>query len=467
MKRRGSEEDLSKVQDEIDGLRDEIRRLRGQRGPAPRRKADEEEEPSTPPPRLNWQEDFSEILGGDDEGKRTVEDYEGDLINGLVGSVEEPSLYLLVATRDTFGQGGCSKCLPKFNSTAMWIATLFATLSFITIVLPLCLLPNVAKRVPFFNFETPGVETADEERGRAHKTFLKFTSAFLLFFLLYTSLSVLDEVKTFRFFLLADLGGKKEEPPPPQEKTSIVRHSTSSVGAAALSIFTEKPPLARWLVMLGIISKLVSLFTVFQLTYLIFRIDFTPASMILNSVALQFILDADRVLVNALKNQPSLRRFYARAVEQLRQRADEVVLGDPDTVRAICEPMMLGVAELVTISLSNDALDAMTQTVKKTASSVTTAAAATTARKSTLSSSSLDAGGEDDEEAAERKSDEEEEEEVDYNRLNKERCCARSELLHRSITTFVYFYGGVMVAFQVIGSIVCGSTDVCRILHLQ
>lgn len=499
-----AERERGKLQSQIDSIQEELRRLRKRTAPA--KSADEKEEDENEgdeeePRRLNWKEDFNDLVWDDDDDtNKTVKELRADLINGLVNSVEEPSLYLLVSTRQTFGSGGYRQC-PRVNFTAVWVGILYAALLFISIVLPFCLLPIIARQVPFFSFESD-LDGGSDVRSKIHRGFLRFSATFLLFYLFYTALSILDEVRAFRFFLLADLASKR-----PASFSDPWNHPL---------IPKEKHPLSRRHLKFAIAFKLVSLFAVFAVTYLIYRTDFTPTSIVLNSVALQFILAIDKSIVASMKNQPALRRFYARAVEQLRERADEVVLENPDTVRAICEPMLLGTPELFRISANTDSLDDAAGKVKEAAQNAVDDDGPMSSHGE-ASGNNQESAEEDEDEAPSSPHDEEEggapekdEKEETYDNLSdpdieekqeekkkprlgkeksksemgekkqqkeeEEKCarknlrklrigksCTRSELLHRLISKFVYFIGFLMVAFQLVGSLVCGGANTCSV----
>lgn len=167
---------------------------------------------------LQWRNDYREWLTtSDDASSISVEIHERDLLEVVVNSIEEPSLYLLASTPGTFNlrkmlmekdtgdnenaTGTCCHCsggrrLRAVSTHAAVMAALLSLLTFITIILPIAMLANLYKRnIDWSDFTVDGVSETSKLKRQRHKAYLKILSAALLFYLLYTSLNVLQDVK--------------------------------------------------------------------------------------------------------------------------------------------------------------------------------------------------------------------------------------------------------------------------------
>lgn len=419
---------------------------------------------------LRWRVDESELVWDDENLEVSVEELETELRSGVVLSVEEPSLFVLASTKGTLNFSSemlCGKyCCCAPDRTTLAVIAISVMLAFLTIVLPFCLLVNFFSNTPFFDFEFPhGVKK--EWKKTLHTLYLSFTAAFLLFYLLYTSLAVLDEVRIMRFYLLGmtDQGAdfaipeenKEEKAGEDQnDKQGILSSKKFLDGSLAMSSHIVKfgqhmilgeSPLNREILQIGIVSKIFSLVAVFQLTFFVFRAEPNGVEMILNSVALQFLLDADRSLVSALKHTPILARWYGRAVRKLRKEADHIA-SKQNYCRAMVAPLTYSYPELIRQSLNN-------------------AVATKIARKLPYMMSWVVSSPEEerDEETVpvHLKGIDGAKNRSDLETLHR-RCC-RSEWLHRSITRFIYVYGAVLIVLQIIGSTICNASEVCTFMN--
>ncbi|KAJ8613649.1 hypothetical protein CTAYLR_003133 [Chrysophaeum taylorii] len=420
----GLRSEVETLQSEVDTLRGQLLLMRSSSSPKKKKKKTPQQQ------KLAWKEEVE-----DDDL-----DVEGYLLNAVVTGIDEPSFYLLCSTRTQETQ------LRPQEGTFWIILAVGTLLTFITILLPLAMLANFYERIEFFDFRVPPVTPA--ARADSHKALLKFTSAFLLFFLLYTSLSVLDELLIFRFFLLLP----KQDASSSSFQGHLVLDPKSLINDglnfAKNLIIATTDPLKRPVLLMGIASKSVSLVTVFQLTFIIFRTEFTPVAMILNSVALQFLLDADKTLVAAMRASPSLKAFYAKAVTSLREEAEKAV-DLPRFVSMICEPRTLTSAELVRQSVPVEYAQNLAARFPLALSWVARDGAAAPAKQ-------------------EEEAEEEENGLTEHERFTliiQKRRCARSELFHRYFNRFIYVYGGTIVFLQIFGSVVCGSTSICDFIN--
>lgn len=436
---------------------------------------------------LEWRRDYREWLVEGDDGGVSLDVLERDWMNVVVDSVEEPSLYLLAATpgilstdhEDITGRIKKRGCFPRCctyfglcRTDTTLIAALVCLLTFLTIFLPLAMLANLYKRnLDWSDFTVGGVSEGNDFKRKRHRAYLKVLSAALLFYLLYTSLGVLEEVKVFRFFLLGALPAQVAK-----------AHERASMAAAAMTPMEEGVELAhnekrkgqqargcgralkrrmqsqkdlwrdliflgdnlkRPLLILGMISKVTSLIAMFQLTYLTFRTGFTSTDMIFNSLALQFILDTDRGLTSALRSTLSMRRYVARAVTQLRAEA-ELIVETPGLVRRIATPATYSFAELVRRSLTSKYARELATKYPRFLSWL--------AFEESVGKSSDSLIGDAVEDPLQWQRD-----------MEFRRCC-RSEVGHRLLAKFIFVYGTTICILQIAGNLVCSQTVLCNSL---
>lgn len=444
---------------------------------------------------LKWKDDLTDLLGDVDDAATSIDELEAAFKSSIVSGVDEPSLFALASTKGTLDQNATShwqrgKCYTP-NSVTVAVFAISVTLTFLTIILPMCLLINFYNNTPIFDFNYP-IDIGRETKKTQHTIYLSFTSAFLLFYLLYTSLSVLDEIRVMRFFLL---GVENEAPEHKQEQSVdhaaegrlLARNVTidghndvqtnspvdeeagieiseenkshadglQAKGKQALKSSLElgkgivhlgqnmvfaQSPLSREVLIIGVISKVFSLLAVFQCTFFVFRREPNGVGMILNSVALQFLFDADRTLVNALRSTPSLARWYARAVKKLRDEA-QIIVSKPRFLSVMVTPSTYSLSELSRQSLNNRVAEYV-------------------AEKFPYMMSWLVLVNGDRQAEPEFLSDVMDPVKRAQLVLLHRRCC-RSEFLHRFIARFVYVYGGTLIALQVVGTSVCSYKNIC------
>lgn len=444
---------------------------------------------------LKWKDDLIDLLGDSDDSSTSIEDLEAEFKSSIVSGIDEPSLFVLASTKGTLDQNASNhwqsgKCYTP-NSVTVAVFAISVTLTFLTIILPLCLLLNFYKNTPIFDFNYP-IDIGRESKKTLHTVYLSFTSAFLLFYLLYTSLSVLDEIRVMRFFLI----GVEHEASEHKLEESIhqaveLRHQTRNAkiddhndvqtgttideeagigkceekknqaglfhakGKQAFkaplelgkgivhlgqNMVFKQTTLSREILIVGVISKVFSLLAVFQCTFFVFRREPNGVGMILNSVALQFLFDADRTLVNALRSTPSLARWYARAVKKLRDEAENIV-SKPRFLSVMVTPFSYSLPELVRQSLNNRIAEYVAGKFPYMMSWLVLVNGDRSAEPGFLSGVMAP-------------------EQREQLILLHRRCC-RSEFLHRSIARFVYIYGGTLIALQVVGTSVCSYKNIC------
>lgn len=424
---------------------------------------------STPPPpadatlqqMLQWRESYKRWLRGASDSSLEQMDAEKQAehyVEAMVEGVDNPSLYLLASAPCTFdifsilhaGDGAAWSSLSWWRRMrlvkksfrhaipTLVMALLVFVLTFLTIVIPVSVLVNFMTRdIPFLRFKIEVDQHSEDSRTR-HRGFLKIVSFFLMFLLVFTSLTFLDDVGVFAFYILGDLQlqvVKEEgdrfrwvEDDQETKTTSSLRRIFKSARkmVANVALFGND---STWksILYLGIFSKFVSVITVFQLTYLVFRLDFKAISMILNSVALKFLLESDRMLVAALKrtSSPIMRRYFATAVSQLRDEA-EVTVATPGLVVAMVQPRMLPFCTLLHESLDYKAQQRCTNCFPKTAARV------------------FGANNQSEPEDA-----------VEWEKLAQRRKCCQAELFRRVVTRVVVFFGYGLVLFQILGTFIC------------
>lgn len=466
--------------DEVERLRAELETLKGK---LPVEEDDEEEKV------LHWHATSQDGTSATSRLERLELEWE----TGIVDGIEEPSLFLLAACRGTYGlrrmledmaeerrserkrrphilgwvdrcTGACEK-FSEYNSAVTAIVVLVAFLTFLTIVLPATMICNFYWQIGLFDFSIPQVDQSSKRTRQIHRAYIRLTAACLLFFLMYTSLSVLDELKTFRFFLLGmrrDASSRSA----PKRFLSISRLFFSHIFAVR-----HDDKLYKGILVLGIVSKVVSLLCVIQLTYLIFRLFNSPLNMLLNSVALQFILGADRSIVASLRNTPSLRRFYRNASQALRAEAEDVV-ATPGLLRSIVRVEFMPTDELIFYALSIRSAERLARHIKNPALDfrVVFEREATCARlPAILESSTSSSGGAvnawPNNYSGSSYSNNHDSMSDDYDRLRRHRRACRSELFHRYFNRFVYLYAACIILAQIAGNIICSFRSVCHDLQ--
>mmetsp|Transcript_13574 Transcript_13574/g.44241 ORF Transcript_13574/g.44241 Transcript_13574/m.44241 type:complete len:611 (-) Transcript_13574:133-1965(-) len=508
---------------ELQSLRRNQSQRRQKSSPLPSPLKEEQEEKHT----LEWQGQYSDWEDEDDE--RSVAAVEADWMKQLVTAIEEPSIYLLAATPDTFFQQEdddgqekkddkkderCAGLRSLFRVTrqhTVVMALLVLMITYLTILLPTLLLANFWQRNKSWTDVAVKVEEDKIGERQSHRVFLKFTSAVLLSFVFYTSLFILDEVKVFRFFLLGMLpidlanykkkreshllllqkeaasweqqqqqddskgggsskhdGGVKddteeteaadapkkknqnqneeededdsdEQRPRRRPSTSAWDRRLAQAGFLLKSVedrIFRFDGLLRPILVVGSLSKIVSLVCVLQLTYLIFITGFKPVDLLLNSVALQFILQVDAALVTAMKTSPTMRRYFAKSVKCLRREADLIVQQD-GLLRDIVEPTTVDLAHVARHSISNAYAERLTRRYPRFFAWLPADFA--------TEENVLDTG-----------------ETISADRVQQRHRCFRSEFLHRIIRRFVLFYGCFLIALQIAGNVVCSFRSVCR-----
>lgn len=445
----GVRRELAMLRNDLAALKSRIERA-SSTSKARVRKQEEDEEVAMEeqPPVLQWKEDLGDWLGTRDEP--VLETLESDMLSGVVAGVEDPSLFLLLSTRDTFGIEGSENMdyaqkIRHANMVSVTVTFTTAMLAFLTIILPMVMLANFYKRVAFFDFTIDSVDESRHMVRERHKAFLKITSAVLLAYLLGTSVAVLEEVKVFRFFLLC-----MEPPKTPKlfengaSQDANLFEKTLQLTKGVGGMIFAKDPLSKPILCVGMLSKIISLLTVFQLTFLIFRVEGSATGMILNSVALQFLLETDRTLVTALKSTRALRQFYATAVLQLRDQA-EGIAAQPRLVTAFVEPFTMKFSDICRQSISNQYAERLAKKYPRMLSWLVPKDGGDDDAPCNASVQGLDGLSEDARAKA----------------VNQFRRSCRSEVLHRVIARVIYVYGGVIIFLQVFANFVC-SFGVCK-----
>ena len=83
------------------------------------------------------------------------------------------------------------------------------------------------------------------------------------------------------------------------------------------------PKLRLWLVYLGFCNQLITMYGVILMTYILFRLSPQPHDILLNAVALEYIADFDKSMVQSFGYQPELRALLVTAQRDLAILADQ------------------------------------------------------------------------------------------------------------------------------------------------
>mmetsp|Transcript_15639 Transcript_15639/g.23548 ORF Transcript_15639/g.23548 Transcript_15639/m.23548 type:complete len:706 (+) Transcript_15639:44-2161(+) len=518
---------------------------------------------------LQWAEDYKRWLENEDDDDEfeepSIEKIQQEWLDILIANVEQPSIYLLASTPETFGfnrsqdsalevtkrdvlqnkqekdedkskkkkrrgsrrkrkPGFCRRSCNRIHETlrvtrmhTFIMTTLLLILTYLTIIFPLVMLANFWKR----NVNWTDVRVDIDERRRSdrrvHRFYLKVTSAILLAYLFYTSLTILDEVKVFRFFLLGNLPNcddrLEEELQPIDEEAPETNDTNPNSGTIAMARrlgkkgvnlvkhfgthILQRDSLLRPILIIGIISKIASLVCVIQLTYLIFRVsDFQIIELILNSVALQFLQQVDATLGTAIKNTPAMTRYFQKAVNELRAEAQHIV-DSPYLVHDIVEPSTYSWSQLIRNTISNEYADRLVRKYPRILYWLPHEATATKEISSNIDAPSSSNNQDDGlpritqnsfpsagapptvEKSLNPKQQKDRPASIaestdaasliffSESRIFRRRICSRSEIVHRVIHNFVIVYGVSLILLQVFGNLFCSWRGICKRLSNQ
>ena len=239
------------------------------------------------------------------------------LFRQILEALETPSIFLIKAVRTDDSVPWKTRIMSNLLLAIVFSVQTFFSLWFVG--------NFVNRRNP--TLIAPGINLARRKADHPRRTKWLHdfsTEVVSAIFLAYLTFTVWQRrtLRVFRFYLRVISRGDDDDAENDDTNDKKDDDGESSSSSSNLKK-TTTPKLRLWLVYLGFVNQVITMYAVILMTYILFRLSPRPHDLLLNAVALEYIADFDKSMVQSLGYQPELRALLVMAQRDLAILADQ------------------------------------------------------------------------------------------------------------------------------------------------